>query len=350
MNTFDERGAKRLARTLGLSSVSGRWPGAPIWRRVQRRAQRASRTWRDSDIARDAAAWARFPVVSSLRAMMGELTPGVDLERAPMADVRDVAVPLEGRTLRARLYTPLAAGPPPGPLCLYFHGGGFVVGGLDSHDGVCRTLAHAARTRVLSLAYRLAPEHRFPAAVNDALDGFAWAFGPGADIMGSDSNRIAVAGDSAGGALAAVVTQHYRSAPFAPQFQLLLYPLLQLADDKPARLRVLDGHWVGPQILRSIRRAYLSADDDVSDPLISPLLAEDLSGVCPAYVLTARLDPLRHEGKLYALNLGAWGVPAEFVRGNAPHGFLQLEHRLDMARHALTDAGRALGRALGAPC
>ncbi len=160
-----------------------------------------------------------------------------------MAHVRDLAAPGPDGPIRTRLYTPFAPGVAPGPGLVYFHGGGFVVGDLDSHDVVCRRLAQSSRCRVLAVDYRLAPEHRFPAAVEDARAAFAWAVGEGAEVCGFDPARVGVAGDSAGGNLAAGLAQTYRGrgdgrdAGPKVAFQLLIYPWMQLAQSYRRRRR-----------------------------------------------------------------------------------------------------------------
>lgn len=272
------------------------------------------------------------------------------LARPAMAGVRDLAVPVRHGTLRARLYEPMAVGSDAGPGIVFFHGGGFHSGDLDSHDGICRRLAGAAGLRLISVSYRLAPSHRFPAPIEDAFDAYDWIVaGGGADSLGLDPARLCVAGDSAGGTLASLIAQHRREGATAPKFQVLMYPLLQMVETNPHHTRVMEGSFVSKRILKHIRRTYLPADSDVFDPMVSPLLAEDLAGVAPAYIVATSLDPLQYEGEVYAERIRMDGGQAEFVRyANAPHGFLGLEHRWGVARQALADAGHAMRAALGA--
>ncbi len=304
---------------------------------------------------------AAFGPTQSMRDALARLEgPGPSL-----AEVRELAIPPTGRPLRAahprdgdvagrehdltaRVYTPFASGAPPAPLLVFFHGGGFVVGDLDTHDNLCRRLAAAARVRVASVAYRLAPEHRFPAAVDDAIAAFDWLAGPGAAALGVDPARVAVGGDSAGGNLAAVVAQQRRnpSGP-TPAFQLLLYPWLQLVETNIKRLKALEGHVLSHAVLEKAREAYVGKGTDPHHPLISPLMENDLNGMAPAVVITAGLDPLHNEGRAYADRLAAAGVGvAHRHYPRAPHGFMQATAVLESARQAVAEAGRLLSVAL----
>lgn len=227
--------------------------------------------------------------------------------------VRDLEIDAD-EPLRARHYAPEERGGPH-PLLVFFHGGGFVFGDLDTHDGVCRLLCRHAGAHVLAIDYRLAPEHPFPAAVEDARAALRWAFANAAEL-GADERRVGVGGDSAGGTLAAVVSQlAARDGGPAPVLQLLIYPATHY--EGPGRSRELfgegflltsaaidwfDGHYLG------------AAGAHGSDPRASPLLAEDLSGLAPAYVVTAAFDPLRDEGEAYAEALRAAGTPATLRR------------------------------------
>lgn len=265
--------------------------------------------------------------------------------RQEVAESRELIAPGQDGPLRARLYVPFGAGVGPGPGVVYFHGGGFAVGDLDSHDGLCRRLAGASRCRLLHVAYRLAPENKFPAAVEDALAAFDWAQGEGAGSLGFDPDFVAVGGDSAGGNLAATVALERD-----PAFQLLIYPLLQLVETNADRLRALEGHIVARAMLENARAAYLANRDDAKHPWASPLLRDDIAGAPPAYLVTAGLDPLHDEGRAYAERLAAAGVTVDHQHFNAAvHGFFQFTAASDGARDAVEAAGRALGEALGAP-
>ena len=242
----------------------------------------------------------------------------------PVGAVRDVAVAGADGPLQSRLYAPDGLDRP--PLTVYLHGGGFVEGDLETHDGWCRLLCRQAGHAVLAVAYRRAPEHPFPAAYDDALAAFAWAHAE-ADRLGADASRLAVAGDSAGGTLAAGVAL---AAGVRPVAQLLLYPATDAAGTYPSRT-AFDGYF----LRETTRRAYLDTylqGGDAADPRVSPLRAGALAGAAPALVVTAGFDTLRDEGEAYARALGAAGVPVELYRQAAlPHGFV---HLVDVSRAA----------------
>jgi acetyl esterase len=279
-------------------------------------------------------------------------------EEAPpeLAEMRLLQYPGPAGPMEARLYVPLAGGLPPAGALVYYHGGGFVMCDLDTHDRLCRRLAAASHMRILAIEYRLAPANKFPAAYDDALAAFDWAKGPGAMLLGLDPARIGVGGDSAGGNLAAAVAQARRKSPGASSpssshggaaFQLLIYPLLQFAENNVHRQRILEGYTISTAILDSVRQNYLSTDDDPNDVRASPLFERNLSGVAPAFIVTAGLDPLQHEGKAYADMLAAAGVAAKVVHyPGAPHGFLQMTAVLDIAHEAIEACGEAVGKAL----
>jgi len=218
---------------------------------------------------------------------------------------------------------------------------------LDTHDRLCRRLAAAARTRIISVEYRLAPQDKFPAAVDDALAAFDWATGEGAETLGFDPERVAVGGDSAGANLAAVVAQQRRDSTspsgFPPALQMLIYPLMQLAETNAKRAKLLEGHLMSTAVLDGVRKNYLGPDGDPQDPRASPLFCTDLASVAPTYMVTAGLDPLHDEGRAYADMLAAAGVAVEHDHYSAvPHGFLQMTAVLDVARDAVAAAGEAL--------
>lgn len=274
----------------------------------------------------------------------------LDGARQNMAEIRELSIPGADGRLRARLYTPFGAGVGPAPAIVYFHGGGFVAGDLETHDGLCRRLAASARCRLMSVSYRLAPEHRFPAAAEDALAAYDWAVRIGPRMLGFDPDKVALAGDSAGGNLAAMVALERRRRKRRPAAQLLIYPLMQLVETNADRLRVLEGHVFARAILENVRTQYLSRPEEARHPLASPLFRDDLGGAAPAYVVTAGLDPLHDEGRAYAERLEAAGVAVKRRHyAAAPHGFFQLTGVSETARDAIEEAGRAMGAALGAP-
>lgn len=269
-----------------------------------------------------------------------------------LAEIRQLTVPGPEGPLRARLYVPLGAGMPPGPGILFFHGGGFVLGDLESHDMICRRLAEGARCRVLAIDYRLAPETCFPCAHDDALAAWAWLSAEG-DKVGMDPDRIAVAGDSAGGNLAAFVCQQMnREGRPMPAFQLLLYPLLQFADIRGKKMPPQEsGFFISVGLFELFRGHYLPDPSTYMDPRVSPLFApaEDLQGLPPAHIIVCGWDPLHDEGLAYAAKLRALGIRvSEKVYPSMVHGFMNLTHMSATARSAIREAGEITGQALGA--
>ena len=235
-----------------------------------------------------------------------------------------------GGYLRARQYWP-AAGPAL-PLVVYFHGGRFISGDLDSHDPICRMLALAANCRVLAVDYRLAPEHRFPAAAEDAALAVQWALGQGIPV--------AVAGDSAGANLAAGAALAHGGP--ALRCQLLIYPMIDATCSMPSYTGFAEGYGPGAADMKRGWREYLPEGADPRDPRASPLFAKDLTGGAPALVLTAEYDTLRDEGEAYARKLG---VTARRYPGTI-HGFFTMPGTLQVARAAMNDAAAFLKRHL----
>ncbi|MET0453487.1 MAG: alpha/beta hydrolase [Mycobacterium sp.] len=201
------------------------------------------------------------------------------------------------------------------PLVVFFHGGGVVLGDLETHTGLCRLICRDAGVHVLAIDYRLAPEHPAPAAVEDCYAAYRWAIEHAAEL-GADGSRVAVAGDSAGGNLAAVVSQLARDDGVQlPALQLLLYPVTNFADDTRSQTLFADGYFLTKNDIDWFREFYLSGSScGVGDAQISPLLAEDLSGLPPAMVVTGGFDPLRDEGDRYAEALAAAGVDVDHRR------------------------------------
>ncbi|MBW0101940.1 alpha/beta hydrolase [Pseudonocardia sp. KRD291] len=285
--------------------------------------------------------------VAQNRAMMGDLG---ELAGPPeqVARVEDATAPGPGGDIPVRVYVPSVPGSTgPLPTLVYFHGGGWVIGDLDTHDGVCRSLANRAGAVVAAVGYRLAPEHRFPAAVDDAYAAVVWASTAIAGY-GGDPARLAVGGDSAGGNLAAVVSQTARdSGGPAIGFQLLLYPVTDRHDDSPSMKQNARGPMLSRAWMEWFTGFYQSGPDDGMDPRMSPARAADLSGLPPALVVTAELDPLRDQGVAYAAKLAGAGVATEHLPVDGVfHGFIQMAGVLDPAREVLEHAGRALRAAL----
>lgn len=262
---------------------------------------------------------------------------------------REVAIPAPHGEIPATLYTP--EGLPTGSgLLVFYHGGGWVVGSRRSHDNVARFLAKHAGVRVLSVEYRLAPEHPFPAAQEDALTAFDFAHEKAGDL-GADPRRVAVGGDSAGGNLAAVTAQvtTRRGGP-SPAFQLLLYPGVDATRHRRSRELFADGFFLTDEHMTWFIDHYAPAGVDRSDPALSPLLAEDFSGLPPAYVATAGFDPLRDEGEAYAAKLADAGVPVALSRqSDLIHGYANFLGVGRRFREALAEAAGALRVGLSHP-
>ena len=264
-----------------------------------------------------------------------------------VASVRDIEVtggPHGPFTVRH--YVPIDSddGSPTGCL-VWIHGGGFVIGDLETADSTCRVLANEAGIAVISVDYHLAPEHPYPAAVDDVMTALDWV-ATHADELGIDPHRIAVGGDSAGGNLAAVACQLAKSAG-RPEiaFQLLIYPAVDLAGDHESRTTNGEGYFLTAETMNWFGEQYLGGRDG-STPRVSPLLASDFSGLPPALVLTAELDPLRDEGRAYADALEAAGVPVERAHFDGEiHGFFDFDFLPECAV-ARSQAAAALRKAL----
>jgi acetyl esterase len=247
-----------------------------------------------------------------------------------------------------RVYTPEADGPL--AVLVYFHGGGWVVGDLDSHDGVCRALTHAANCLVVAVDYRLAPEHKFPAATEDAYAATQWV-AEHASGLGGDPSRLAVGGDSAGGNLAAVVALMARDR-HGPRlaYQLLIYPVTDTACDTVSWQDHGQGYLLTREMMRWFQTHYLRDASDGENPYAAPLRARDLQGLPPALVITAEFDPLRDEGEAYAAHLRSAGVPTTLKRYDGMiHGFFNMGAVLDQARVAMADVAAALQDAFANP-
>lgn len=261
----------------------------------------------------------------------------------PVQSVRNLVVPGAARPLRARHYTPpadgLAKGEQP-PLLVFYHGGGFVLGDLDTHDEPCRLLCRRGRQHVLSVAYRLAPEEPFPAAVEDAVAAFRWAQASAA-ALGAEEARVAVGGDSAGGNLAAV-TALLCKGERPPAAQLLIYPSADRTRAYPSHERFDEGLLLSLTELSAFSKSYYGATEAAgADSRISPLLAPDHGGLAPALVVTAGFDVLRDEGEAYAAALQRAGTPCQLVReGALAHGFLNLTGISRGARRATVRLAR----------
>ena len=232
------------------------------------------------------------------------------------------------------------------PALIYFHGGGWVLGDLDTHDAVCRQLAVQAGVVVIAVDYRLAPEHPFPAAVDDCYSATAW-IASNAVALGIDNRRLAVGGDSAGGGLAAVMTLMARRGGPALAFQILVYPVTDLRAESESYSKYADGYLLTRNMMRWFIAQYAPTPDDVRDWRASPLLAPSVDGVPPALVITAGLDPLRDEGEAYARRLEEAGVAVDYMcLGGMIHGFLTMGGKIDTASRAVSHIASALRQRL----
>ncbi|UFS96164.1 alpha/beta hydrolase [Nocardia huaxiensis] len=273
--------------------------------------------------------------------------PAIPVEPIPVAAVEEWLVPgpAEAPEVPVRLYRPLEAEKAPG-VVVFYHGGGFVLCNLDSHDRFCRTMANAAGVIVVSVDYRRAPEARFPAAARDAYAVLRWV-ADNAEALGGDPARLAVAGDSAGGNLATVAALQARDQG-GPDIvcQLLMYPMLDPACNSGSYTENAEGYFTTAAQLRWYWQQYLTTDADAADPYANPMIA-DLSGLPPAYIATAEFDPLRDEGEAYGRLLRDAGVETEIHRWNGTiHGFMSMAWHLRETGRANTAAFTALRRAL----
>ncbi len=263
-----------------------------------------------------------------------------------MAEVRDLAAPGPLGDIPLRLYRPTGVASP-APTLVYYHGGGWVIGDLDTHDVLCRQLADEAGCVVVSVDYRMGPEHRFPAAPDECLAATRWLQAQ-AGALGLDASRFAVGGDSAGGNLAAVVSLAWRDAaePVPLRFQLLIYPATDMRAGAPSHTSNGQGYVLTSDTIAYFQGHYLG-HDQLADWRASPLLHPDLAGLPPALVLTAGFDPLRDEGRQYADALSAAGSTAQYLCFERQiHGFITMGRVIDEANLAVGLCALALRRAL----
>jgi len=282
-------------------------------------------------------------VAEARRAFKSRIAKG-----AAVARTVDRSIPGPAGDIPVRIHWPAGAGP--FPALVFFHGGGWVVGDLDTHDVTCRSLTNQAGCVTVSVDYRLAPEHRFPAAVEDAYAATRWVADHAAEL-GVDPRRVAVGGASAGGNLATVVggIAIERGGPQLA-FQLLIYPVTDAALDTPsARAITSDDYPLSRADMEWFWRQYLRDDADRANPYASPARAKSLAGLPPALVITAEIDPLCDEGERYAAALQRAGVPARFTRyEGVTHGFVGMEAVLDKGRAAVAESAQVLRAAFGA--
>ena len=246
-------------------------------------------------------------------ALQGELTH--------VAEVRDIAIDLGDRTIATRLYVPL--GEHHEALVLYFHGGSFVIGDLDTHDALCRRLAADTKMRFLAVDYRLAPEHPFPAGLNDAMD-VTRDVAANLSLFDLEAAPLVLMGDSAGASLVAAAAAELRGEGLPLAAQVLVYPTLGPEVVTNSSHQFGSGYMLEMEHLRADYQRYLAGDTDHTDPRVTPLFYGDLTGVAPAIVVVAECDPLRDEGVAYAGLLEHFGVPTELLEAEGMlHGFLR---------------------------
>ena len=258
------------------------------------------------------------------------------MQKEPVEQVEDRTISLTGRDIPIRIYTP--KGQAPFPALVFYHGGGWVVGSIESHDAVCRELANLADCVVISVEYRLAPEHKFPAAVEDSYESLEWVVSHSAEL-GIDPDRIAVGGDSAGGNLATVacLIAKERNGPRVVH-QFLLYPSTGPAADYPSMAENAEGYLLTRDMMKWFQSHYLQSAEDGINPYLSPILSDNLEGLPPATILTAQYDPLRDVGIAYAEKLQSQGV--EVFHKNYDdliHGFANFTSFVPEARQAVAD-------------
>ncbi|SKA34304.1 acetyl esterase [Enhydrobacter aerosaccus] len=282
------------------------------------------------------------------RAAVDKMSEDSEADPLAVSEVTDGAFAGPGGEIRFRHYRPL--GVPDGllPTLIYYHGGGFVIGNLGTHDSTCRRLANKSRCQVVAIDYRLSPEYPFPAPIDDGVAAFRHIHEHAASFK-ADATRLAVGGDSAGGAIAAVVSQACRDAggPM-PAFQMLIYPATDSSKESRSRREFAEGYFLTKDLMDWFWKAYVPAGTDLFDIRLSPLLARDFKGLPPAFVLTAGHDPLRDEGRAYADRLIDAGVKTTYV--NYPgtiHGFFSLTRFLQQGLKANDEAAAVMAAHFG---
>ncbi|MFP7492851.1 alpha/beta hydrolase [Terribacillus saccharophilus] len=268
-----------------------------------------------------------------------------DGPKQEVAKVEDRVIDLDERTLPIRVYR---SANEVQPALVFYHGGGWVVGSIESHDNTCREIANLADCTVISVDYRLAPEHKFPAAVEDAYDSFQW-IADHADQLGIEQSRIAVGGDSAGGNLATVVCLlAEEKSSHKPVFQLLLYPSTGYIGEEPASMREnAEGYLLSRKLMNWFRTHYYNTESDRENPLAAPIHSELLHTLPPAAILTAQYDPLRDEAQTYAAKLKQAGVDV-FSKNYAGliHGFAGFTAHVEEAQQAVAEGAAVLKETL----
>jgi acetyl esterase len=282
------------------------------------------------------------------RKAVDKMSEDSEADPMPVGKIADGGFAGPGGDIHFRRYRPIGAAAGPLPTLIYYHGGGFVIGNIETHDSTCRRLSNKSRCQVISIDYRLSPEHPFPAPIDDGVAAFRH-IRDNADSFSVDAKRIAVGGDSAGGAIAAVVCQAVRAiGEPGPAFQMLIYPATDSSKESASRIKFAEGYFLTRSLMDWFWKAYVPAGTDLADLRLSPLLAKDMAGLPPAFVLTAGYDPLRDEGRAYADRLIDAGIKTAYV--NYPgtiHGFFSLTRFLGQGLKANDEAAAVLGAHFG---
>lgn len=282
------------------------------------------------------------------RAAVDKMSEDGEADPPEVAEVAHGGLAGPASEIGFRRYRPLGVAAGLLPTLIYYHGGGFVIGNLETHDSTCRRLANKSRCQVIAIDYRLSPEHPFPAPIDDGVAAFRH-IRDNAELFGADASRIAVGGDSAGGAMAAVVCQICRDAgETGPAFQMLIYPATDSSKESGSRKSFAEGYFLSGPLMAWFWDAYVPDDEDLADLRLSPLLAKDFSGLPPAFVLTAGYDPLRDEGRAYADRLIDAGVKTTYV--NYPgtiHGFFSMTRFLKQGLKANDEAAGVMAAFFG---
>ena len=267
------------------------------------------------------------------------------IESESVAEITNLSIPGEGGAISIRLYHPSRKQPL--PMLIYFHPGGYVKGDIESHDPLYRAMANSAEVIVIAVDYRLAPEHPYPAALEDGYSALKWAEEHGRDY-GGDPKRIAVGGESSGGNLAAAlaILARDRGGPHIC-YQALIYPPLDYTNSLPSHKEFREGYLLDEDSILWYASQYVPEGVEKASPLISPLFVENVEGLPPTLLLTCGYDPLRDEGEAYADKLKKDGIPTKYhcYKGMA-HGFFQLSGVVDEGRRAITSVGNALKAAI----
>jgi acetyl esterase len=289
-----------------------------------------------------------FPPLPELRQQLRTMVTLMDEPAPTLPRIKDIRIPGPAGEIGARLYDSVGAEAPPRPVVAYFHGGGWVQGDLETHHGLCARLAQRSGALVVSVDYRLAPEHKFPAAVDDCVAAYRWLRSH-AEELGGDPRRVGVAGDSAGGNLSAVVSQlAARAREPVPACQVLIYPAVDFVLDTPSHRELEDAHIIPRDRILWYMEQYLRSEADRADLRASPLRATDLAGQPPTLVITAGFDPLRDEGRAYAERLRAAGLDVVYREYSGQiHAFVSLTKAIPQGLTCTLEIGDYFRQRLG---